>query len=256
MKEAGCQSLRKVNIVSLGVHVTDVVSAARTVVDWAERGASAIVCVATVHMVMTAWDDDEYREVVERADLVVPDGMPLAWGQRALGSTLAQRVCGEDLTKEILAYAARSDIAVGFYGGDPVTLRDLVQTVRSRWPGVKVRYAVSPEFGPARPLTEREARAVQESGVRVLFVGLGCPKQERWMALNHEKAGCVLIGVGAAFDFLSGHKRRPSKWWQALGLEWLYRMFAEPRRLFWRYAYNNPRFIALFLLQWTRSRFV
>jgi N-acetylglucosaminyldiphosphoundecaprenol N-acetyl-beta-D-mannosaminyltransferase len=229
-------------------HATDQILA------WAAAGESRYVCVATVNNLIEGCDDPGYNQMMEAADLVTPDGMPLVWGLRLLGVAGASRVYGPDLTPLVCEEAARRGIPVGFYGGKDDVLDDLTATLTRRCPGLEVAYRCSPPF---RALTAEEEDRVTDdllrSGVRVLFVGLGTPKQERWMA-DHKDLPMVLLGVGAAFDFLSGRKRQAPPLLQRLGLEWLYRLVHEPRRLWRRYLYRNPRFVALFAAQLLRER--
>jgi N-acetylglucosaminyldiphosphoundecaprenol N-acetyl-beta-D-mannosaminyltransferase len=224
------------------------------VLEWAAAGESRYVCVATVNNLIEGVDDPGYNALMEAADLVTPDGMPLVWGLRLLGVPDASRVYGPDLTPLVCAAAAQRGIPVGFYGGQDDVLDDLATALTARHPGLRIAYRWSPPF---RPLTaDEEARVTDElarSGARVLFVGLGTPKQERWMA-DHKGLPMVMLGVGAAFDFLSGRKRQAPPALQRLGLEWLYRLVHEPRRLWKRYLYRNPRFVALFAAQLLRQR--
>ncbi len=144
---------------------------------------------------------------------------------------------------------------VGFYGGSPDSLERMVENLRQTFPRLPVAHAYSPPF---RQLTAEEDRAemddIRASGARILFVGLGCPKQERWMAQHRGQIDCVMLGVGAAFDFLSGQKAMAPDWVQSAGLEWAFRMIAEPRRLWKRYLYNNPRFVRHFASQLAHER--
>ncbi|HSK37209.1 MAG TPA: WecB/TagA/CpsF family glycosyltransferase, partial [Actinomycetota bacterium] len=217
-------------------------------------GESRYVCVATVNNLIEGVDDPGYNALMEQADLVTPDGMPLVWGLRLLGVRDASRVYGPDLTPLVCEAAARRGVPVGFYGGQEDVLDELAAALTARYPGLRVAYRWSPPF---RPLTAaEEARVTDElarSGTRVLFVGLGTPKQERWMAA-HKGLPMVMLGVGAAFDFLSGRKRQARPVLQRLGLEWLHRLAHEPRRLWKRYLYRNPRFVALFAAQLLRQR--
>jgi N-acetylglucosaminyldiphosphoundecaprenol N-acetyl-beta-D-mannosaminyltransferase len=143
--------------------------------------------------------------------------------------------------------AAKQGIAVGFYGGAPAVLSALMAETRRRWPDLKIAYSYSPPF---RELTSQEdARIVEDidaSGIRILFVGLGCPRQEIWMARHRGEVAAVMVGVGAAFDFLAGAKKQAPQALQKAGLEWLFRLATEPRRLAKRYASQNPRFALLF----------
>jgi N-acetylglucosaminyldiphosphoundecaprenol N-acetyl-beta-D-mannosaminyltransferase len=229
-------------------HATD------QVLRWAAAGQSRYVCVATVNNLIEGRDDADYNGTMEAADLVTPDGMPLVWGLRLLGVPDASRVYGPDLTLWVCGEAARRGIPVGFYGGQDDLLDDLTAALSRRWPELRVAYRFSPPFRALTP--EEQARVSEElrrSGARVLFVGLGTPKQERWMA-DHRDLPMVMLGVGAAFDFLSGRKRQAPRALQGMGLEWLYRLAHEPRRLWRRYLYRNPRFVALFAAQLLRER--
>lgn len=228
--------------------------AATRILNWARAAESRYVCVSNVHVTMESHDSADYREIVNGADLVVPDGMPLVWALRLFGVREATQVRGPSLTLRLLELAAAAGIPVGFYGGSPEVLRlDLINCER-RFPGLRVAYAHAPPF---RPLTALEdgaiVRDIAESKARILFVGLGCPKQERWMAAHKGSVNSVMVGVGAAFDLLAGAKSEAPAWMQRLGLEWCFRLASEPRRLWRRYAYHNPRFVALLLGQYLRS---
>jgi N-acetylglucosaminyldiphosphoundecaprenol N-acetyl-beta-D-mannosaminyltransferase len=230
-------------------------AATRQVLEWARRGESRYVCVATVHSVMEAWDDPGFRQVLNAADLVTPDGMPLVWMLRRLGYPDQQRVYGPDLTLHVCEAAAREGVPVGFYGGLPEALEAMVSKLRRLFPGLVVAYAWSPPFRPLTPEEDAQVvREIVESGARVLFVGLGCPKQERWMGEHRGRVPAVMLGVGAAFDFHGGRVRQAPRWMQDRGLEWLFRLAMEPRRLWRRYLKHNPRFAVLALLQLLRER--
>lgn len=238
------------HILGMRVDGTSYPDAVGRVVAWARGRESRYVCVATAHMVMEAHDAGEFRSIVNSADLVTPDGMPLVWGLRWLGIPGATRVRGSDLTPEVLRAASGEGIPVGFYGSTPSVLARFTDKVRRQYPDLSVAFAESPPF---RPLTEQEDRECVEriarSGARILFVGLGCPKQEQWMAWQRGRIGTVMLGVGAAFDFLAGTKLQAPRWMQQAGLEWFFRLITEPRRLWKRYLRHNPRFAALFAVQ-------
>lgn len=213
---------------------------------WTSGRESRYICVANVHMAMEAYDFAKFRNIVNNADLVVPDGMPLVWVLHLKGQYSQSRVYGPTLMLHILESAAREKIPVGFYGGAPQVLESLIKMMQARYEGLNVAYSFSPPF---RALSSEEDLAmieqVNQSGARILFVGLGCPKQEIWMAEHRDKVNAVMIGVGAAFDFHSGLKPQAPIWMQTVGLEWLFRLLTEPRRLWRRYLYHNPRFIIL-----------
>lgn len=242
-------------ILGTRVDATTYPAAAAQILDWAARAESRYVCVATVHMVMLAHDDPGYRAVVNGADLVTSDGMPLVWGLRLLGVPWATRVYGPDLTPVVLEGAEAAGVPVGFHGGRPEVLEGLLGWVRRTYPRLEVAYAASPPFGePTEERLAEEAEAIAASGARVVFVGLGCPKQERWMAAQRGRVPAVMLGVGAAFDFLAGAKPKAPRWMQDAGLEWAFRLATEPRRLWRRYLIHNPRFLALFGAQVLRER--
>jgi N-acetylglucosaminyldiphosphoundecaprenol N-acetyl-beta-D-mannosaminyltransferase len=193
--------------------------------------------------------------VMEGADLTTPDGMPLVWGLGLLGVRGASRVYGPDLTPILCERAAAAGIPVGFYGSGPEVLADLTAKLVQRYPALQIAYASSPPFRPLTPDEDADARErINRSGVRLLFVGLGTPRQEQWMAANKGHVQTVMVGVGAAFDFIAGRKRQAPKYLQRFGLEWLFRLATEPRRLWRRYLYRNPRFVVLFARQLLAER--
>jgi N-acetylglucosaminyldiphosphoundecaprenol N-acetyl-beta-D-mannosaminyltransferase len=220
------------------------------IVELAHGSSGGYVCVASVHMVMEAYDSESFRRVVNAARLVTPDGMPLVWSLRLMGITGAERVDGMSLTPVLLDEAQRRGLVVGFYGSTPEVLAAIQQRVRRLYPQLKLHYLFSPPF---RPLTRSEedqvVRDIESSKVQLLFVGLGCPKQEEWMARQRHRVSAVMVGVGAAFDVLAGVRRRAPAWMQRAGLEWLFRLGQEPRRLWRRYLYHNPRFVYYFARQ-------
>jgi N-acetylglucosaminyldiphosphoundecaprenol N-acetyl-beta-D-mannosaminyltransferase len=168
-------------ILGMRVDPTSYEEATEKVLLWAAAGESRYVCVANVHMVMEAQDDPSFRALVNAADLVTPDGMPLVWMLRKLGHPHQERVRGPELTSRVCAEAARRGVPVGFYGGHPEALEALVRNLSARFPGLRVVYAYSPPFRPLTPEEdERVTEEINASGARILFVGLGCPKQEWW----------------------------------------------------------------------------
>jgi N-acetylglucosaminyldiphosphoundecaprenol N-acetyl-beta-D-mannosaminyltransferase len=218
--------------------------AADAVIQLAEAGAGGVVCVATVHMVMEAFDAPDFQRGVNAADLVTPDGVPLVWVLRRGGLRETRRVYGPTLMRLVCRRAEERGLPIGLYGGSPEVLAGLRERLVARHPLLRVAFAASPPF---RPETDEEdastVQAIEASGARILFVGLGCPKQERWMTAHRDSLPCVMLGVGAAFDFLAGSKRQAPAWLQRAGLEWLFRLASEPRRLWKRYLIQNPRFL-------------
>jgi N-acetylglucosaminyldiphosphoundecaprenol N-acetyl-beta-D-mannosaminyltransferase len=231
------------------------------VIAWMDAMISAdargYLTAAAVNLVMSAQEDPETRAAVLGATLAVPDGQPLVWALRALGHRAATRVYGPDLMARFCAHAARAGIPIYLYGGrTPQALELLERRLRERFPGLRIAGGFSPPF---RELTEEEegeaVERIDASGAAVVWVGIGQPKQERWMARMRPRLRAPLLaGVGAAFDFHAGLVSQAPPWMQRAGLEWLYRLSREPRRLWRRYARYNPRFVAGFLRQYARER--
>jgi N-acetylglucosaminyldiphosphoundecaprenol N-acetyl-beta-D-mannosaminyltransferase len=244
------QPLESRRVLGMRVDVTSYEECAEAVLELAGAGSGGIVCVATAHMAMETFDDPELRRIVNAAERVTPDGMSLVWALRRLGARGVSRVYGPDLLPEICARAAQRGVRVGLYGGEEGVVLRLRTRLLERFPRLEIPFAWSPPFRELEP--EEDARAtaaIEDAGVGVLFVGLGCPRQERWMAAHREALPCVLVGVGAAFDFLSGAKPQAPRWVMAAGLEWLFRLLHEPRRLWRRYLVGNARFLFHFLVR-------
>ncbi len=222
---------------------------------WARQQASRALFFANVHMIMEAFDDRGFRDLLNGGDLISPDGVPLVWALKLLGRRNSSRVYGPDATVALLEAAEREDMPVGFYGSSPDVLEALLEAVRTKYPALRIPFVESPPF---RRLSAEEddavVRRIQASGARLLFVGLGCPKQERWIMEHRGKLPVVMLGVGAAFDFLANTKRQAPRWIMRLGLEWAFRLAVEPRRLASRYFRHNPRFVALLTRQVLRKR--
>lgn len=237
------------------VDATSYADASERILAWARRGGARRVSIANVHMTMEAYDDPSFQELINGSDLVTPDGVPLVWALRLLGTPTATRVYGPTLTLHVCEAAARSGIPIGLFGGTPDSLDSFVSFLSARFPGIHIACRIAPPF---RPITseedERYTSEIVSSGARILLVGIGCPKQERWIAAHAEKIDAVMLGVGAAFDFHSGRVRQAPAFLQNVGLEWLFRLVMEPRRLWRRYTRHNPRFVGLFLMQLAKMK--
>jgi N-acetylglucosaminyldiphosphoundecaprenol N-acetyl-beta-D-mannosaminyltransferase len=243
-------------ILGIGVDATSYEDATVHVMEWARRGESRTVCLGVVASVMEARESAAYRAALESADMVTPDGMPLVWMLRGLGARQASRVYGPDLTIAVLRASEAAGMAVGFYGSTEDVLDRLITNLLRQFPRLEVAFREAPPF---RPLSREEAdaavRAIGKSGARILFVGLGGAKQDLWMAEHRGRVPAVMLGVGAAFDFLAGTKPQAPRWMQGAGLEWLFRLATEPRRLWRRYLRQNPRFAFLAVKQIIGARF-
>jgi N-acetylglucosaminyldiphosphoundecaprenol N-acetyl-beta-D-mannosaminyltransferase len=218
---------------------------------------------------MTAYWDRSYQSVLARAALVTPDGMPLVWGLRLLGQPEQQRVYGPDLMLAWCDRAAQLRLPIYLYGGSDRTLAMLETKLKQQFPQLAIAGSHAPPYIDPVSLELENADLpawlatdidrIRASGATVVFVGLGCPKQEYWMAKAQSKLDCVAIGVGAAFDFHSGQVSQAPRWMMKIGLEWLYRFSQEPGRLWQRYLINNPVFVILFFWQlfqyyWNRKK--
>ena len=229
--------------------------------DWIDAavalGAREYLCVAAVHTVMESHEDAALRDAVDGAAFTVPDGQPLAWALRKLGHDIEARVYGPELMARACARAERSGQRVYLYGGrDDRALAQLAANLLGRHPRLQLAGGFSPPF---RELDEAEldelAARINAARPDVVWVGIGVPKQEKWMAAMRGRLDApVLVGVGAAFDFHAGLIPQAPPWMQRRGLEWLFRLAQEPGRLWKRYARHNPRFVAGFAKQWAAHR--
>lgn len=211
---------------------------------WANQRESRVVCFCNAHSVVTYGRDPEFAVALLHADLAAPDGAPVAWMLRLLGHRGQPRLGGPDVMLALLAQAEVNEHGVFLLGSTKETLSALRKRLRGHYPKLQIVGALAP---PHRPLTaEEDARVVQHiqrSGAQIVFVGLGCPKQERWMHEHRGRIPAVMLGVGAAFDFHAGALKRAPRWMRRMGLEWLHRFAQEPRRLAWRYVDTNAVFL-------------
>ena len=214
------------------------------------------VCAAAVHSVMVAQDDPGMKEALVDATITVPDGMPIVWAANMLGEHLPNRVYGPELMRRYCERSVEREHRVWLYGGrDQGALVQLALSLRQKHPGIKIVGGYSPPF---RALTAEEddaiAEQINQSRPDVLWVGIGVPKQEKWMVRMRPRLEVpVMCAVGAAFDFHAGRVSQAPHWMQERGLEWTYRIAQEPRRLLPRYLYTNPRFLASFARQYLRD---
>lgn len=244
------------HVLGMRVDAIEFDAALSLVASWYQDGHSKTICAANVHMVMKGWDEPAFRALVNSSDLVLADGQPLVWALRLLGLRQRRRVrVSPDFIAGLITAAAQAGVVVGLYGGTGESLDAVRSHLTRHTPALNVGFAYAPPF---RLLTQDEDRRVvadiRAAGVKLLLLGIGCPKQERWMAAHARDLDCVMIGVGAAFDLFAGNTREAPAWTRDIGLEWVYRLSLEPRRLWWRYAHSNPRFIVLFGLQLLKER--
>jgi N-acetylglucosaminyldiphosphoundecaprenol N-acetyl-beta-D-mannosaminyltransferase len=233
----------KINLGEYGEFVKEIVRLG-------ERGKSSYVCLANVHMFIEAQDNPAFLNVVNSADLTVPDGVPLVWALKTLYGVRQARVAGMDLLPDLISACEKRNLSVYFYGGTNEVLSLTKSYLDCNYPGLLFAGCYSPPF---RKLDSREEVAVIEninsSGAKIVFVTLGCPKQEEWMNRMAGRINSVMIGVGGALPVFVDLQKRAPKWMQFTGLEWSYRLYQEPKRLWKRYLYTNTAFIFKMLKQ-------
>ena len=243
-------TIPRVDVLGVRVSATTMERAVAELGRWVDEGERSYVCVTGVHGVMESQSDPDLVDIHNRSGLTTTDGMPLVWAAKFAGIEPVERVYGPDLMLEVLDRSVEEGWTHFLYGGAAGVADRLADELRSRFPGLQIVGTHTPPF---RPLTAGEEDAVVEqingSGAHFVWVGLSTPKQERWMAAMRPRLTAAgLLGVGAAFDMHSGTVRQAPRWMQRGGLEWLFRLAVEPKRLWRRYLSNNPRFVAKILL--------
>ena len=246
-------SADRVNVLGIGVSAINLEMALAKITQALEKKQRGYICVTGVHGISEAQSDPEFRQILNRAFLCTPDGMPLVWVGRLQGRKQMARVYGPDLMLAVMALSEQTGWRHFFYGGAGGTAEALRERLVERFPKLQVVGTYQPPF---RPLNAEEQAALEEIIRRtrpdVMWVGLSTPKQERFMAGSLPKLDVTLMfGVGAAFDFLAGKVRQAPRWMQRSGLEWFFRFCCEPRRLWKRYFKNNPLFVARIFCQLT-----
>jgi N-acetylglucosaminyldiphosphoundecaprenol N-acetyl-beta-D-mannosaminyltransferase len=246
----------RVNVLGVGISAVNIPTAVGVIENWIIHRERHYVCVSPVHSVMEAQRDESFKHILNNAGLNTPDGMPMVWLGRLHRFRKIDRVYGPDLMLALCELSARKGYRNFFYGSAPGVPEKLAANMRARFPGFKTVGTFSPPF---RPLTQEEDKQVVNmingSHADILWVGIGSPGQERWMATHLGRVEApVLLGVGAAFDFHSGRIKQAPYWIQRSGMEWLYRLIREPRRLARRYLTTNPLFLLHISLQLTGLR--
>ncbi len=248
--------LGKKNILGIGVTATDYEGAVRSIVDAAIAGRRCTVTALAVHGVMTGVFDAEHRYRLNHLDVVCPDGQPVRWALNLLYRVkLPERVYGPNLMLETCRAAAKNGLPIFLFGGDQAMLEGLSAKLRERFPDLKIAGVQSSKF---RRVSEDEGanlvRTIIDSGAKIAFVGIGCPRQEVWAYEFGDQLSMPVLAVGAAFAFHSGQLSQAPAWMQRAGLEWLFRFACEPVRLWRRYVLLNPAYVSLLALQFLRLR--
>jgi N-acetylglucosaminyldiphosphoundecaprenol N-acetyl-beta-D-mannosaminyltransferase len=241
----------KLYVLGVGVSVIDYDSAVRKIIERARNGMPFAVSALAVHGIMTGVLDVSHRYRLNRLDLVTPDGQPVRWALHLLhGEPLPSRVCGPELTLRVCAAAAKQRLPVYLYGSQQNVLARLANSLKARFPDITIAGSSPSRFRRITPEENAEIlNDIRMSGARIVFVGLGCPRQEVWTYENTSHLSMPVLAVGAAFDFHAGLLKQPKAWVQDAGLEWLFRLIQEPRRLWRRYLLLNPLFCWYIFLQ-------
>lgn len=246
--------LKKLRIISLDIDHLSFSESLDRVMDLAMKKKSSYVCFANVHMTIEAYRNPSFLEKVNSADLVLPDGKPLAIACTILHKEKQERISGMDFTPRILETANEKNISVFIYGSTFDIIKATREKMNEAYPNVYLAGAICPPF---KNLTNEEITndidKINQSGAHVVLVALGCPKQEKWMAENSNKINSVLLGIGGALPVLAGLEKRAPRWMQNLALEWIYRLWQQPRKLFARYFYTNSYFIFLLSKNWIKN---
>jgi N-acetylglucosaminyldiphosphoundecaprenol N-acetyl-beta-D-mannosaminyltransferase len=231
-------------VLGASIDVLSTGTAVQRISTWAQSHQSRYVCICNAHSVVTTRQDPAFAAAVAGADMATPDGAPVAWMLKRLGAAQQARVSGPELLLAYCAHASSTGQSIYLFGSTPATLAALQAELLRRWPGLQIAGAESPPF--RSPTAEEDTASVQRinaSGAGTVWVSLGCPKQELWMAAHRGRVQAVMVGVGAAFDFHAGTVPRAPAWMRDNGLEWLYRLASEPGRLWKRYLVTNTAFV-------------
>jgi len=239
--------MERIDLLGVKISAINMAQALAEIDGWIAHRQPNYICVTPIHTIMDCYDDPKLREIYNHSGLTTPDGMPVVWWLQFHGKKWAERVYGPDLMLALCAHSIKPGYRHYFYGGTPAVLQSLEDNLVGRFEGLQVCGSYSPPF---RPLTEEEdlevIKRINQAAPDILWVGIGSPRQEYWMARHASRVKApVLIGVGAAFDFLSGRKPQAPLWVRRAGLEWFFRLASEPRRLWRRYLLGYPRFLFL-----------
>lgn len=239
-------TVERVKILAAQTDLLEKKEAVSIIMSWIKKKESRAVFFCSVHMLMEAYDSEKFAKVMAEADLVCADGRPVYFLQKLLGSKKCEHVFGLETMHAVLKACAEENSSIALFGSSPEVLSELSKKIATRYPEVKIVYSVSPPYrGFSSDEMAEYARDINASGAKVLFVGLGCPKQETWVIQQKNTVQMPMLAVGAAFDFMAERKTAAPHWMRVMALEWIFRLFSEPRRLWRRYIFLNPRFLIL-----------
>jgi len=228
------------------------------IIQLANNKTSSVICVANVHMYTEAYKSEEFLQIINNAEIVTPDGKPLTWALKVLYGVRQERVAGMDLLPDLLKLMPSNNIAAYFYGGSEAMLEKTKDYLKKFYPDLAIAGLYSPPFVSYNEINnsteEKIINTINGSLPSIVFVVLGCPKQEKWMAAMRGKINAVMIGIGGALPVMIGERKRAPRWMQNNGLEWLFRLMQEPGRLFKRYLMTNKLFIWIVLKEYLRIK--
>ena len=253
---AGSWHIAKVPLFGIGISVTDYAGACAAILDAARARRSYAVSALATHGLTEAARDAELGDLVNAIELVTPDGQPVRWAMNMLhGTALSERVYGPDLVAAVCAAAARERMSVYLFGSTAETCRAVAEELPRRYPGLRIAGVQPDRFRDATADEDaQDVQRIRASGADIVLVGRGCPRQERWVALHRGLLPVPMLAVGAAFDYIAGNITRPPRWMQRVGLEWLFRLYQEPRRLFRRYLVHNSLFCLMLAREMLQKR--
>jgi len=239
-------------ILGVNIDVTNLPDAVRTIEEWIESRYKTYVCIAPVATIMDCQRDKDYMKVINMAGMATPDGMPLVWTGRLRGKHKINRTYGPDLMNALCDISLDKGYRHYFYGGTKEANEILVKNLKERFPGLIVAGHYAPPFRSGNNREDGQVlEEINNSRADILWVGLGSPKQDYWMYHHREQLNVpVMVGVGAAFDYMAGIKKQAPRWMQRTGLEWFFRLCSEPKRLWKRYMFGNSKFIYLLFQDW------
>ena len=223
----------------------------KLIIKWkTNKNTSHFICVSSVHSCMESYFNKDFKRVNNSADLAIADGRPIYWALKLLGNKKSQHLPGYYVTDEICKIAVKQELKIGFYGSTKKVIKKLSINLQKKHNGINIAFKHSPPFSKFYNRKESKIlKLINKKDIDILFVCLGCPKQELWMYNNKDYLRCTMIGIGAAADYISGNKKQPNKFFEYLGLAWFIRLISEPKRLFWRYTSTNFLFIILIMMQ-------
>lgn len=243
--------MKKVSLLGMSLNTGSYNEFVNQIINHANKKISEYTCLANVHMLIEAYSDYNFAKVVNNAKIITPDGKPLGWALRFLYGIRQERASGMDLLPDLLQRASANNLPVYFYGGTDQLLSDTLKYLMSNFPHLKVAGSFSPPFRKLSPAEdELVIDEINNSGAQIVFVVLGCPKQEKWMASMKGRINAMMVGIGGALPVMIGLQRRAPGWMQNAGLEWLFRFLQEPVRLFGRYSFTNSLFLYLLLKEY------